>query len=39
MRKTGDMHRHVLEDLITEILVDEMNEVELVSTLFGNMSE
>ena len=37
MRKAGDIHRHVLEDIVPEILVGGMNEVEFASELFGIM--
>lgn len=37
MRKAGDMHRHVLENLVPEILVEGMNEVEFATELFSVM--
>jgi Xaa-Pro dipeptidase len=37
MRKAGQIHRHVLEDLVPEILVQDMSETDLASELFKQM--
>lgn len=37
MRSAGQIHRHVLEDLVPEILVQGMSETDLAAELFKNM--
>jgi len=37
MRKAGQIHRHVLEDIVPEILVQDMSETDLASELFKQM--
>lgn len=37
MRKAGQIHRHVLEDIVPDILVSGMSETEFASELFKKM--
>lgn len=39
MRKAGQIHSHVLENLVPEILVQDMSETDLASELFKKMMD
>ncbi len=37
MRMAGDLHRHVLEDIVPDILVEGINEAEFATELYSRM--